>query len=301
MPRSVKPLVIETIGEPARAQQLPPANLDQPDMVACIRCGESSPSAATKCPGCALRFDDDQQHSRALRAYNQTMAAGERAQREHVAKSRAGDPNLASSVTAAHELVIRDIERERDAAAAEVEASKERFEKACAVVFAVGDDESRKARDAAHAEMTAAPTMLELWDSALARAQSLRSLAGESDALVAAGPSARDFQTELANRMAAARKHFAAAFAEVAGAFEAQSRHAGAMRAGSSKRKELNEQLASIKRSLSLNPKLQQGFGRFASHEDVSFAAVQIIIETLSASGIQPALVDDLRARVRSQ
>lgn len=301
MPRTVKPLVIETIGEPVRAQQLPPANLDQPDMVACIRCGESSPSAATKCPGCGLRFDDDQQQTRALRAYSQTMAAGERAQREHVANARAGDPNLASSVTAAHALVIRDIEQARDAAVAEVEASTERFEKACAVVFAVDDSESREVRDKAHAEMTVAPKMLELWNGALATAQSLRTLAEEADALVAAGPSAHDFQTELASRMAAARTHFAAAFAEVGGAFEAQRTHAAAMRASNDKRKALNEQLASIKRSLSLQPKLQQGFGRFASHEDVSFAAAQVIVETLSASGIQPALVDDLRARVRWQ
>jgi hypothetical protein len=248
-----------------------------------------------------LRFDDEMQQRRANQARVQTIDAAERERREQTAKARALDPNLGATVVDAFGKVIADIQTQRDAAAAEVEASKERFEKACAVVFANEDAESLGERDKAHAEMDAAPMMLAQWDGALARAQALLPLAEESDALVAAGPSAQAFQVELANRMATARGHFAAAFAEVSGAFEAQRNHASVMRAASNKRKELNEQLTSIKRSLSLVAKLPHGFGRFASHEDVSFAAVQVVVEVLNASGIPPALVDDIRARVRWQ
>ena len=48
-------------------------------------------------------------------------------------------------------------------------------------------------------------------------------------------------------------------------------------------------------------PKLHQGFGRYASHEEVSTAAVNVIVEVLNASGIDGALVEDIRTRVRWQ
>jgi hypothetical protein len=298
----MKPIVIREMEALPGPKLAPvPFNLDQPNMVACSRCESPQPAEAAKCKSCGLRFDHETQLARLNTEVKQKLGAGERDHQAQVAKLRMVDKNLATNVTDAHAMVIRDIEQARDAAAAEVAASKERFEKSCVVVFANDTEESRKARDAAHSEMMSAPSMLELWEGALKQALSLKPLAEEADQLVAAGPSMQAFQGELAKRMAAARKHFDAAFTEVAAAFEAHREHASTMRLASNKRKELDEKLKVIKRSLSLHPKLIHGFGRFAGHTEVSYAATQAIIDSMVASPVEQALVDDLRTRIRWQ
>lgn len=299
MPRVQKALVIDTtLAEPARPKLAPaPVNLDQPDHVACIRCGQQSPSESSKCPGCGLRFDDAAQNTRLNVALKQKLAAGESAQREQVTKSRAVDPDKAASVVGAHALVEAEAQGLVDRMAADVQASKERLEKALAVHYANDSNDTRLALDDARQAALNAPELLALAEAGLTQVRALKPLAEECDQLRASAMSAATFRAELAKRMQAASKHLDAAMAEFAGAYELQREHQRGMSVASNKHSTLDKQLSAIRRSFIT--RLPHGFYHSHSHEDVSHAAAQALVGAVNGSKIDRALAENLRLNVK--
>ncbi|HEX2876215.1 MAG TPA: hypothetical protein VHP33_33415 [Polyangiaceae bacterium] len=306
MPRAIKtpePVTIETSDEvkvlPGPKHHAQVFGLATPDEVACESCGAFSPSNEIKCSNCGVRWDTQDQTHRQNIARRQEIAVGEEAQRQQVMKSREIDPNLATSVTDALASAIRDALQIRDRAAAEVEASKDRLEKAQAALFANDCAETRDDFQRAQLQAMAAPGNLALAEAALKQLAALQPMAEECDALRVAGSTPEGFRKELALRMQIARKHLDSAMAEFAAAFELQKEHENAGRMATAKRTKLNEKVQSIRRSFDLRPRLPHGYGRFASWDDVSHAAARAIIDAIEKSTLGNALASDLRSRIR--
>lgn len=311
MPRSPKAIDIRTIdttAEPSDVKVLPGPKhhaqvfgLATPDEVACANCGAFSPSSEIKCAHCGVRWDAQDQTHRQNVARRQEIAVGEEKQRQQVVKSREVDPNLASSVADALALVVRDAQQIRDGAAAEVEASKGRLEKAQAALWANDCTDTRDDFQRAQLQAMAAPGNLALADAALNQLGALQPMAKACDDQRAAGMSAEAFRADLATRMQRARKHLDEAMREFVAAYEMQVSHQAGAKAAIAMRTKLDGKLIAIRRSFSLRPKLVHGLDHIHSWADVSHAVAKAIIDALQNAAFSPGIVDDLRSRVRSQ